>query len=325
MLKKKITEHEIIDKVGDYSIFNYYFGNFDFKKHYPSVFRRDKNPSTGFFVNKEGRIVYNDFSTRETYGSITFVMKLYNLNFNDALKKIAEDFNIIESTNKKDIPKIVKIDTSKIKKERIIRVGTENWKQYHLDYWKQFSITEQELNENFVYPVKTLYIDNFAISNEEVKLKFAYKINYKGQSHLKIYSPYDPVYKWTASVPADHPFGWDELPYQSDTLIITKGQKDRIVWKKLFTDVIALQSENKICLKPEDVVHLQSNYNKIYINFDSDKPGKEAVKDFEKYGFIPVFTPDVYYEKHKIKDFADLVKEKGLKTMEAYLKWIKII
>jgi hypothetical protein len=325
MLKKRITEQDLINKIGDYSIFNYYFGEFKFGKHYPSIFRRDRNPSTGFFVSSSGRIIYNDLSNRESYGVISFVMKLFNISFKQAIEKIASDFGLTEQKALKELPKIYTFDVSKVKSEKIIRVGTEKWKQYHLDYWKQFSITETELNDNFVYPVKTLYIDNWAVPNNKNELRFAYKVNYKNVSTLKIYSPYDPIYKWTSSTPNDHLFGWDELPFKSDTLIITKGQKDRIIWKKFFTDVLATQNESSGALKAEDIIFLQERYKKIYINFDCDKAGKEGAEYFTQFNWEPIFVPDVYYEQDKIKDFADLVKSKGLKMMQAYLKWKNIL
>lgn len=325
MLRKKITEQDIVNKIGDYSIFNFYFGAFEFNKNYPSIFRKDKNPSTGFFINKEGRIVYNDFATGEKYGVIRFVMKLYGLDYPNALEKIGKDFGIINHNVKTNYPKIYNNDYSNVKTEKIIRVGVQKWKQIHLDYWNQFSITQEELDQNFVYPVKTLYINDWVVPNEKNELRFAYKVNYKEHQYIKVYSPYSKDFKWVMKCPNHAPFGWNELPFKSDTLLITKGQKDRIVFKKFFTDVIALQSESKSGLKAEDIVFLQQHYKKIYINFDCDKAGKENVKYFEELGWTPIFVPDVYYENDGIKDFADLVKAKGLKTMYNYLKWKNVL
>ncbi len=326
MLKKKITEKELLNRVSDSDIFRHYFGEFDFNKCYPSVFRKDVHPSTGFFKNKNNRIVYNDLSTGEKLGAINFVGQLYNLSYYDAIDKIARDFGLIEGTDNTPLAKIKKYrPKEKVHKRYDVLVGKFNERE--LDYWKDYSISKQELLDHKIYPLRELRINDFLIENPKNYLRFVYSLKgMDNQEYVKIYSPYDPIYKWIGSVPKNVLFGLTDLKFQSDTLVITKGNKDLLIWKKYFTDVIAPQSESPNSI-PEDICELLNNsYSNIYVNFDCDEPGKKgSLRLTEKYGWKHINVPDVYYQKEGIKDFADLVKIKGLKTFENYLRWKKLL
>lgn len=337
MLKRQITEQELYDKIDSYSLFNYYFGKFDFGKKYHSVFRVDDTPSTGFFKGKSGRIVYRDIATGEVWEPIPFVMKLYSLSYHEAITRIAIDFGIIKANiigNQRKAKIFKKEEIEKVLPKKVFSIHATDFKEHHLDYWKQFHITKKELLENNVFAVMHFYkdlvsdgkiIDRVEFLGLENDLQFAYIINYKGNESIKLYSPYNKKYKWMGDVPGTHLFGFDELPYKSDTLIITKGQKDRIIFKKFFTDVLAVQSESKTAISEQDIEHLTLSYKNIYINFDCDEVGKKASTYFNKYGWKWINVPNVYYEENNIKDFADLVKEKGLDIMYRYLKWKKVL
>ena len=323
-LKPKITREFIKEKIGDANVFNFYFGDFDFNKSFHSIFREDKKKSTGFFVSKNGSIVYNDFTTSEKWDFVTFVMKLYGINYYKALEQIAIDFNLIPGERSKEKPAIVKhIYINKPKPEKVIKVGVIKFRKHHLDYWKQYEITEEELKDNNVYAVNNMYINGWKIPTIDDDLRFAYLItDENNKEYLKIYSPYDKEYKWVSSAPLNVPFGLNDLPISSDTLIITKGQKDRILLKKYFTDVLATQNESSSALKPETADALKKVYKKIYVWFDNDNAGKEASKFYvDSYGFIPVFTPN----KADIKDPSDFVAKYGLAIFEQYLKYIKLL
>ncbi|XAI97357.1 hypothetical protein [Leptolyngbya phage Lbo-JY46] len=335
MLKRKITEQELYDKIDSYSLFNYYFGRFDFGKKYHSVFRTDDTPSTGFFRGKSGRIVYRDIATGEVWEPVTFVMKLHSLSYHEAIDRIAKDFGLLKGYSPTKKAKIFKKEeVEKVVPKKVFSIHATEFKEHHLNYWKQFHITKDELFENNVFAVmhfyKDLVSDGKIIERREFlglenELQFAYVINYKGKESIKLYAPYDKKYKWMGDVPGTHLFGFDELPYKSDTLIITKGQKDRIIFKKFFTDVLAVQSESKTAISEEDITMLSKAYKNIYVNFDCDKVGKEASSYFNKFGWKWVNVPNIYYEENQIKDFADLVKEKGLNIMHRYLKWKEIL
>lgn len=336
-LKQRLNRQQLKDKIGDENIFNFYFGEFDIAKSYHSCFRKDDKKSTGFFINKSGSVVYNDFVTSDKYDFVAFVMKMYNLSYYHALERIAIDFGIIAGERSSEKPALIKhIVHNKPKPEKVIKVGVVKFKKYHLDYWLQYGITEEELKANYVYAVNNLYINSWQLPTAERQLRFAYLIKDENdKEYLKVYSPYDKDYKWTHSGPLNVPFGLNDLPLQSDTLFITKGQKDRIILKKYFTDVIALQNESPSALTKQAALALKKVYKTIYIWFDMDRPGIKAANYYKKvYGFIPLFTVNnnktiwqnlTKVKADSIKDLSDFVARHGIETFKKYLKHIKLI
>lgn len=322
MLVKRIKKSDVLSKLSDEEIFRKYFGEYDLNKSYNSVFREDNKPSTGFYINKNNKLIYNDFVSSEKLDCIDFVAKLYNLTIDKAINKILTDFGIQNFEELNNIEGISIERKEKRKKE--YSVGYVDWTEDHLAYWKQFSITKEELEDNFVYPVNSVYVNGYCVANGD-QLRFCYLINTPKQSYIKIYSPYDKEYKWMGNVPINEPFGLYDLPYKSEILIITKGNKDRIIFKKYFTDVIALQNESKDSLKIETLDYLKSRYKRIIVNFDCDKAGKHAYLHYKELGCEELTLPDFYFTQHKIKDFADLVKERGLITFERFLKYKRLI
>lgn len=312
-----------MDKVTDTEIFTKYFGEFDFNTSYSSVFREDEDPSTGFYTDKNNRIIYNDLHPEgKNYGSIAFVMEKYNISFGKALDKIWKELVLNEEgeeipiSEKKVIPK-----KEKVHKEFSI-IPHARFTEEDMKYWSQYGITEEELVKNEVYSVNRLFVNGkMASKNKDHPLKFAYRIKHEGKWYLKIYTPTAKKFKWVGTVPLTAPFGWDSLPHKSDTLLITKAQKDRIIWLKYFTDVIALQNESLAALDKSHVEYITKNYKRVIINFDADKAGKKACNDYnEAYGWECFSTPDKLWEEKKIKDCSDLVAEFGLEVFEKFLK-----
>jgi DNA primase len=332
MLSKKIKKSDLLSKIPDQEIFKKYFGELDLNKSYNSVFRKDKRPSTGFYINRNGKLIYNDFVTGEKLDCIDFVSKVYEISIDKAIDKILTDFGIKDHNELSSLE--TKVVVQKEKKKKVYDVGYSDWTQEHLDYWNSYCITQKELEDNYVYPVDSIYVNGYCVANGG-QLRFCYLINTPKDTYIKIYSPFDPEYKWMGNVPGDEIFGYYDLPYKSKTLIITKSQKDRILFKKYFTDVIAVQREGTGVITEEQAKSLMSKYDNIYVNFDVDKQfvkgqwrylGKEAMTHFNKeYGWKWINVPNHYFDNHGIKDFSDLVKERGIKVFENYLKHKELI
>lgn len=312
----------LLGKIGDELIFTYYFGEFKLHKIYPSKLRRDKKPSTGFYVNKNGKIIYNDYATGEQLNCFQYVQKLYNLSFREALDRIASDFGLLD--NKSIVPDVVykkaeEVDKT-VKAQSLIQIEQDRWLKKHLKYWKQYEITEEELlKENDIFPVKKLWLNKREIYNPNNELRFAYHLKWEDGEGLKIYSPKSEKMKWLSSIPNSEPFGVDKLPYKSDTVIITKSWKDRKVLLKLFTDVIAVQNESEQSFPLVLQERLLKQYKKAIVIFDSDSPGVNACKKFNDKGFGYFNTPKEDYLKYGIKDPSDYVQTFGLEALKELL------
>lgn len=314
MLKNRENLKDIIfSNVSELEVFSYYFGEeIELGRSYCSKLRNDLKPSVGFYVSAAGKIIHNDFSTTEKLDCINYVMKLFNLDYFQALNKIKEDFKL-KGEGKLNIQKPKQVVKQRANISVIPREFTDN----DIAYFGRYNISRFELVKNNIHSVDTLILNGKFIKTRDKEIKFAYILE---DEYVKIYSPYSKI-KWLSEIPLNKPFGLKELPYKDDKLIITKSLKDKIVLNKFFTDVIALQNESSASLGLDVIEHLRSKYGTIYINFDNDKPGLRASTYYEEsFGFKPLVVPVEY----NVKDFSDFVDEYGIVKMNKLIRWMKL-
>jgi hypothetical protein len=332
-----LTASAILSKIDDSQIFSYYFGYFELKHLYPSKLRRDRHPSTSFFVsNKSGKILYKDFATNEVFNCFTFVARLFNVSFNDALAIIARDFGLSkESTitvEARNILQNVSFD-KQIKAQTIIQIIPSSWESEHISYWKHYHIDIQRLKNNNVYPVKRLFVNKAEFKTD--KLCFAYlvkNIDDEGKFHeyLKIYQPLrtNETGKWINNIPISVPFGLYELKTSrklpGDHIVIGKAKKDEMVLQSFFNYTIGTQNESESAISPSLVSYLHEHFPKRTIIWDSDRAGVESCKKFNDKGFGYFNTP-AYLVDRGVKDVSDYVKAFGMKALERLLKSKKLI
>lgn len=326
---KKLNRDFILSKITDAQIFGYYFGNFKFGESYPSKFRKDKHPSTGFYVSKSGKLIYNDLAHRNnSFDCFAFVSKMYNLDFSDTIKRIAADFGLVSGKPslmaEKAIKSLKNFDKT-FKAETIISFEKAKITAENFDFWSNYHITKKEFEEDGNYVIKTLFINGYEIPNKEGEPRYALTEMIKGEMRTKIYSPYSSNFKWVTNIPTEVPFGMNSLNRKSDFCFTAKAKKDRLVLKKFLPNVIAAQSEQKSAMPPKVIKKLKFNYKKNYIGWDNDETGLEAMDEMGQEGFIPVFLPVEWNEQYGLKDYSDLAKEKGLKAVEKFLKQKNII
>lgn len=330
-LKKRITREDLKRKYGDENIFRFYFGEFEIGKSYSSVFRKDTKNSTGFYISEHGSIIYNDLATGDKYDFLAFVSKKFNISFYKALDKIDKDLSDVKLKPFKYNPL-----KEKVKKEiKTFRVEIRPFTKRDLEYWAKYSITLDDLNNNNIYSVNALTINDYKIYTLFNELKFAYLFKDEKQNgYFKIYSPENDIWRWSSNTPLNLPFGMDKLTCEYDTLVITKSVKDCIVLRKFFPECFATQNESSSSLKKETIKALQKCYKHIYIWFDMDRPGIKAANYFKKkYGFKPLFIGDKnktiwknlsIIKKEKIKDPSDFIAKYGYDKLEKYIQNLNI-
>ena len=327
MLKQYITREQLIEKIGEHNIFEYYFGPFELGKSYNSVLRDDVHKSTGFFFSDNNTLLYNDFARSKRYDFVGFVMKKFGLKYREAMEQIAADFGLINGKQSNGKVAIIKPHKQPVKpQQKQITVFKQAFKKQHLDYWQEYGITEDELIQNNVLAIKKFEINGYKIpiSNE---LRFAYLINTtdnltgEDTSYVKIYTPYSLEYKWITNAPLDVMFGFNELPYISNTLFLCKAQKERLICLKFAKDVVSLQSENKGSIDSSIMEYLKKRYKRIIYFGDNDKPGLRFCKYLhETYNIETYHFPESWQEQFEIKDLADFVKKWGVEMFKTYLK-----
>lgn len=278
-----------------------------------SPFRVDKIPS--FQVKWiKGKWRYTDFGNSELRGDvIDFVRRYYNLDFNSAVEKIVSDFNSNVPSRKMDnhcLKKISKKDSKSVELDVKSRLYTFE----EIQFWNEFGITKDILDEYRVSAVKYIFINKKPILAQP--FTFAFKEEFKGQVSYKLYQPKNPENKWLNN----HSFkvlqGFVQLPATGDLLIITKSLKDVMCLYSLGYNAIAPQSENSF-VKKNVLEDLKERFKSIIIWYDNDAAGIREGKKFSKqfslpYIYIPIGEPkDVsdYYFKYKEEQTKKLIDE----------------
>lgn len=325
-LKKKFSRAELIDAIGDQNIFEYYFEQeINLNRCYQSVLREDNNFSTGFYLSQHGHLVYNDFATGAKLDCVAFVAAKFGVTYYKAIDIIAVDFGLLEgvkSSNK--VAKIIK-RTPLVKQERVIKIIAIPYTAQHLEFWAKYGVIEAELKENDVFAVDEMSINDWVVPKADNNIRFAYLAKGTEKSYLKIYSPYDKEWKWVSSVPMEYIYGLNELPHMSKTLLIVKSQKERIIAKKIFSDVIAIGAENTGAINKEIITQLKVQYDRILYFGDNDKPGLKFCEYMTAIGAESFHFPENFIVKFSIKDIADFVAKWEIGNFEKWCKLNKLL
>lgn len=327
-----LTKKELMCHTTPEAIYFEYFGKFRLGKGYSSPFRKDTNPSFGFYINKQGELITNDLTTGEKLDCIAFVAKLYNLSYKEAIEKIIMDFNIFCANedkyniiNAKRIEKKASLYSDAVKRETKIQIVEKEFSEQELAFWNRWNITKKELEKNNVYAFEKVYINGERIpTKEEIRFAYYQKDPEINVGYFKIYQPLSKKYKWISNIPLDLPFGIDRLEHKSDTLIITKGLKDAIILNRIFTDVIATQNESLSAITR--CIPISKEYDRIVCIYDADPPGVAACKEITGMNNWEYFnTPNYLYQEKGIKDIAEYYESFGMNTLKKRLKEKQII
>ena len=327
--KVKLTPDSILEKISDYDIYKMYMPHQNWKINVVtySPFRNEKNPS--FIIGyRGGALRYCDFGdSSKKGGCFNFVMMLFNVNLNDALLMIDRDFDlgIISGSSTKNYERIVSDyaqPTATSKREYFIQVKTRKFTHEELAYWNAYYQDIDDLRANNVYSIDTVYLNKQKFPLKDSELRFGYL--YEG--HWKIYRPFaDKKNKWMPNnVPITMMDGLDDIR-DCDVAFINKSKKDYMVMKKIFPCCCAVQNEGMGCFSEENVEYIKENSERQILSFDSDETGvKNSQLVTNKYGFEYCNVPRIYLDEG-IKDWADLARIHGLKTIEKYLTQKEII
>jgi DNA primase len=325
----KLTPDSILDKISEYDIYKMYMPHQNWKINVVtySPFRNEKNPS--FIIGyRGGALRYCDFGdSSKKGGCFNFVMMLFNVNLNDALLMIDRDFDlgIISGSSTKQYERIISDyaqPTATSKREFFIQVKTRKFTHEELAYWNAYYQDIDDLRANNVYSIDTVFLNKQKFPIKDTELRFGYL--YEG--HWKIYRPFaDKKNKWMPNnVPITMMDGLDDIK-DCDVAFINKSKKDYMVMKKIYPCCCAVQNEGMGCFSEENVEYIKENSERQILSFDSDETGvKNSQMITDKFGFEYCNVPRLYLDEG-IKDWADLARIHGLKTIEKYLTQKEII
>jgi hypothetical protein len=96
--------------------------------------------------------------------------------------------------------------------------------------------------------------------------------------------------------------------------------------RKLFTDVISIQAENKSAISDDLVNFINKHYKTVIYFGDNDTRGIDIGNLFkDKFNFQFIYFPEDFKSRFGIKDIADFVKKWGLDYYIKYLKCAGVI
>lgn len=327
--RTRLTTDSILEKISEYDIYKMYMPHQNWKINVVtySPFRNEKNPS--FIIGyRGGTLRFIDFGdSSKKGGCFDFVMMLFNTSLYDAMLMIDRDFDlgIISGSSTKKYERIVSDyaqPTATSKREYFIQVKTRKFTNEELAYWNGYYQDIDDLRANNVYSIDTVYLNKQKFPIKDTELRFGYL--YEG--HWKIYRPFaDKKSKWMPNnVPITMMDGLEDIT-DCDVAFINKSKKDYMVMKKVFPCCCAVQNEGMGCFSEENVEFIKDNSERQILSFDSDETGvKNSKLISDKFGFDYCNVPRIYLEEG-IKDWADLARIHGLKTIEKYLTQKELI
>lgn len=319
-----ITKDFIFSRLSDQDIIEFYLNiKLQYSNLISSPFREDKNPSFGIKYNGS-KFTAKDFSTNETFDCFTIVQKLYGCSFQEALRIISNDFNLIKSS-KIELTEIDTLPRNRSitkNKKNVITIEEQPFTKVDLEYWSLYGIDEDTIKLFNVKSCKYVWLNGSLcrIYNQKNPV-FAYQYN----KAYKIYCPLtnNKKTKWLFSGNQNDIEGYNEFitnvftfaveKYEQsclDTVVITKSLKDVMCLYKLGYQAISLQGEtNPLTFE----LYLKLKYRgikNIYIFLDNDKAGVDGTnKIVSSYpDTIPIFIP----EEYGVKDISDYIYQFGL-------------
>lgn len=324
----KITKEFLLEKYSEETYFEHYLGVPVTKRLIRSPIRQDNHPTCSFYRNKQGDLIFKDFGANTHLSFIGVVMEMFNLNYYEALKKIASDFGLIHSdlTQVAKVP--IKISPRKFVDEgpTIIQIEKKDFSIEELNWWKQFGITKELLKKYNVYSCKHVFLNGtLKVKSTPNNFIFGYYFGKQdGRELWKIYMPMRENYRFMNNLDSKRLQGFKQLPESGPVLVITKSMKDCLVMSSLGIPAIAPNSEH-LFVEPKVLNALKNRFKRIIVFYDNDKTGLHRTWEIRKEH--PELTYIWLPKKYNTKDISDFYKEYGLKKtvglIKDYILWLK--
>jgi CHC2 zinc finger/Toprim-like len=307
-----MNKDEILKRVTEHQIFTRYAGPMKLKKLYRSPLRKENTPSF-HIIEYKGHLFFKDFGTGESGDCFKFVMLLYKMSFGEAVKAIAEDFNLImhsipfQRNNNLYLSKLNYPSTFNNEKSEF-EYYDKGFSYEEIRYWESYGIGEKILKEYNVISCQWVkeksWKDNI-ISTPNCPI-FCYKYE---SGNLRFYRPMAFNRKFFGNSNANDIFGYPQA-FADETVLklyLCAGQKDTMsVYANTGNRAVCLNSESAILTK-EVYEKLNNLANQLVACYDMDETGrKNSAKIVEEYG---VRDAMVHYKlEGKEKDISDYFK-----------------
>lgn len=307
---------DIMSKLDDYAIYEYYLGNIQVGKLIHSPLRTDdKIPSFGIFKGRAGNLLFKDHGSGESGNALKFVQLYKRINTKDELER--ELLRILKNKNitcGKILHKQIYESEYKSNATSDIGIVRQPFTKVDKEFWSQFGIKLTTLKAYNVFSIKYFLCNNKVYGiYSNINPMYAYKVFDK----FKIYRPLASKYtKWRSNLTNYHIQGLVQIPNDGgNLLIITKSLKDVMVLREMGYDAIAASSETTFI--PKDILEsLKLKWKHILILYDRDKTGMKKARDYSRKYKLDAFFIN---KRFKAKDISDAVKLNGFDTIKDWL------
>lgn len=307
---ESINKEFVLKRISEEDVFCRYMGidNVDEKKSYKNdKLRTDKhNGSCRFYRNKNSGILYfNDFAWR-SFDCFAYVQVMYGLEFQEAVYKIAVDFNLIDNDKYKDtIKKYREIKDV----PRVYSFEYKPWNTHLINYWRKYIswITIDDLNRYNIRPLLSYSIDgNILYTVKYNEIAFVYQLD---KYIFQVYAPFKLQNQLKFLTTANKILGLKTLDPDADYVVIIKSAKDFTLSRLLGLNSVGILAETmRLTLDAEIAIQ---NYKYKFTLFDPDWAGKRASIYYKQnYGTIPLLFGDGYE-----KDLSDNLEKYGEKEV----------
>lgn len=318
-----LTKQFLLSKYSEEQYMTFYVGHPVSKKIFKSILRKDNKPTVGYYRNKHGELIYHDFATGQHLNFIGVVQELYHLTYKEAIKQIAQDFNLVEgyTVKKRYVAEIPKFENNG---PADIRVKIKDFTESELKWWKSFGITEKTLKKYHVYSCENVFLNGNLFTTNS-KLTFGYYGGKKNGIELwRIYYSQRKEFRFLTNWPSKKIQGFDQLPKEGTILVITKSMKDTMALSEFGIASCSPNSETQF-VTDSLLEQLKTRFKYIITFFDTDRAGMSNMYKLRKQ------HPELIYfcipKSYEAKDFSDFYKKYGRdytkKKIIEYLKWLK--
>jgi len=280
-----LSKENILSKLSSYDILNRFLQPY----HKEGRLLQGKNISNPFLSEKQSTPSFNifcalpqhewrykDFSTDDEGSCFDLVMKLYNIDFSEALHRINDEFSLglngkeAAITFKAPVPVTIK------ESEKPFKVSKRNFTQAELDFWNKYGITMKTLCDYKVCSLVEFSTNSkegkpYTIQSSTDKFIFCYDHG----SWIKLYKPLDDKkfrFQYLGTKEPGYLFGFDQLPASGDFVFLTGGEKDVLSLSAQGFAAFTLNSETAN-LNQQLVTDLKQRFKHFLILYDNDDTG----------------------------------------------------
>ena len=321
---QKITEDLIFSKFPEETIMEFYLHHPVKKGLFCSPLRVDKNPTCSFFRNKSGKLIFKDFATGQYLSCINVVMTIYNCNYYDALKIIANDFGIVKTRGLTKNKGKINMNATKIEDHEMakIQVEVQDFSDLELKWWAKYGITLKKKKKFQVYSCKHVFLNDqlIAKSQQHCPIYGYYGGTIKQDKQKfelwKCYFPKRKQYRFLGNYPAKKLQGYDKLPKKGKFCVLTKSLKDSMCFNTFGIPACAPNSETVI--PSETIINdLLSRFKYVFALWDNDETGVTFLRKMKK--MYPKLHCLIIPRKLGAKDFSDLRAKYGYNQTKKFI------